>query len=210
MRAARTCCEPPFFFIESITICKQHYLCCCRSSNAKNDSWSASNRACSDASSSSVLLRRPGHLEGQQATSLYKGFETVVYFKNNLVNRAEMPSLAGGLTAVTLVLSLSKGTVGAGSCGTSVFSQTFSQYPGNYRAWSQQEAIMDFKSDAPSRKSGTGVLLAPGLGHGFGFENVMVGEGQMKLKFPKGRPPVDALHATSFVTSTHRSHHMNV
>jgi hypothetical protein len=109
-----------------------------------------------------------------------------------------MPSLADGLTAVTLVLSLSKGTVGAGTCGTSVFSQTFSQYPGNYRAWSQQEAIMDFKSDAPSRKSGTGVLLAPGLGHGFGFENVMVGEGQMKLKFPKGRPLVDALRATSF------------
>jgi hypothetical protein len=78
------------------------------------------------------------------------------------------------------------GSTGAAECGPVVFRQDFSKYSGAYKKWSHAEAKEDFNVPGPSRPSGSGISLAPGLGFGQGFDNCDVGEGNMRLKFPKG------------------------
>jgi hypothetical protein len=90
------------------------------------------------------------------------------------------------LIAGAALMALS--TVRAATCGPTVLKQDFSKYSGKPQKWSRDAALKDFEIPGPSRPSGAGVMLSPGLGFGVGFDNCMVGNGEISLKFPKGAP----------------------
>ena len=75
----------------------------------------------------------------------------------------------------------------AAKCGTQIFSQDFGKYSGAYQTWSEDLAAVDFHVGGAKRPSAAGDLLKPGIDiPSRGFENVNVGEGNMRLDFPKG------------------------
>jgi hypothetical protein len=94
--------------------------------------------------------------------------------------------LAAVLVSAVVTIYLLVNPASASQCGPVVFRQDFDKYQGTYQKWSHEAALEDFQIPGPSRPSGSGIQLAPGLGFGLGFENCDVGEGKMRLKFPKG------------------------
>lgn len=93
----------------------------------------------------------------------------------------------------------------AAPCGEQVLAQSFDKYKGGYRAWTAEMAEADFDVGSTNRDSAAGESLEPGiLSWSRGYENVQVGEGNMRVDFPEGVPNLHWSAADCCLRTAHR------